>query len=219
MEITWYGLGCFRMNERGYPAIVTDPFYTQEDIGYELPHRKTEIITLSQRVENLDDVRWKGMRGKPQIFDTPGEYEVGGVFITGLPTYRDKSRGKKRGENTIYTYHVNDLALCHLGDLGHVPTQSQIEAIGPVHVLLIPVGVPGGLTIAMASEIISLIEPHVIIPMDYATPDLKLKRNAPDRFLKEMGISSKENGEESVTISSSSVPEETEIILLEPKKD
>ncbi|MGC9399381.1 MAG: MBL fold metallo-hydrolase [Anaerolineae bacterium] len=219
MEITWYGLGCFRMNERGYPAIVTDPFYN-EDVGYELPHLTTEVITLSTPLDNgHDEVRWTGMRGKPHVFAGPGEYELGGLFITGLASYRDNKKGAKRGENVIYTYSVNDLTLCHLGDLGHVPSQAQIEAIGPVHVLLISVGVPGGMTPAMASEVISLIEPNIIIPMNYKTPGLKnVQRRTLDRFLKEMGIS-KEKPLPSLKISSSNISEETEVVLLEPKQD
>jgi L-ascorbate metabolism protein UlaG (beta-lactamase superfamily) len=219
MEITWYGLGCFRMNERGYPAIVTDPFY-KKDVGYELPHLTTEIITLSTPLDNgHDDVRWTGMRGKPHIFASPGEYELGGLFVTGIASYRDNKKGSKRGENIIYTYSVNGLSICHLGDLGHVPNQTQIETIGPVDVLLVPVGVPGGMTPAMASEVISLIEPNIIVPMDYKTPGLKnVQRKTVGRFLKEMGMS-KEKPQATLKVSASSMSEETEVILLTPKQD
>ncbi len=219
MEITWYGLGCFRMNERGYPAIVTDPFYDQ-DVGYELPHLTTEVITLSSPLDNgHDDVRWTGMRGHPHVFASPGEFELGGLFISGLASYRDNKKGSKRGQNIIYTYSVNGLTLCHLGDLGHVPNQTQIEAIGPVNVLLVPVGVPGGMTPAMASEAISLIEPNIIIPMNYKTSGLKnVQRKTVGRFLKEMGMS-KEKPQESLKVSSSKIPDDTEIVLLKPKQD
>jgi len=207
------------MNERGYPAIVTDPFYDMET-GYELPHLQTEVVTLSTPLDDgRDEVRWTGMRGHPHVFASPGEFELGGLFVTGIASYRDNKKGAKRGENIIYTYSVNGLTLCHLGDLGHVPNQTQIETIGPVQVLLVPVGVPGGMTPAMASEVISLIEPNLIIPMNYKTPGLKnVQRKPVDRFLKEMGMS-KEKPQESLRFSSSNVPEDTEIVLLEPKQD
>ena len=216
MNITWYGLGCFRINERSYPAIVTSPFINK-DTEYTLPHLKTEIITLPTPKDNCKNIHWKGMRGQPHVFASPGEYEVGGLFITAIGTYRDNKRGAERGENIVYTFHINDVSLCHLGDLGHLPTQSQLETIGSVDILCVPVGVPGGLTPTKVSEVISMIEPHIVIPMHYKTPGMKIERRPLDRFLKEMGIS-KENPLPEVNISSRDIPDETEVILLSPKE-
>jgi L-ascorbate metabolism protein UlaG (beta-lactamase superfamily) len=217
MDITWYGLGCFRFVERGYPAVLTDPFDTGET-GYELPRTRAEIVTVSEPLDDPHSMRWTGLRKHQRTIASPGEYEMGGLFITGVATYRDKKKGAERGQNIVYTFDVNDVSVCHLGQLGHVPTQTQIEAFGSVDVLLVPVGIPGGLTPSMASEVISLIEPHVIIPMQYKTTGLEVKRSAVTRFLKEMGI--KKNGEEdSYRITSTTIPEETEVVLLQPQQD
>jgi L-ascorbate metabolism protein UlaG (beta-lactamase superfamily) len=215
MDITWYGLGTFRINERSYPAIITDPL-DEKQAEYSLPRVSADIVTLSTPKDDCHDLRWK-FRGKQRTIASPGEYEMGGLFITGIDTYRDRKKGAERGQNIVYTFNISDVLVCHLGDLGHVPTQSQLETIGPVHLLLIPVGVPGGLTPAKASEVVSLIEPHIVIPMNYKTPGIIEKRNPVDRFLKEMGISNVAP-QESLRISSRDIPEETEVLLLEPQQ-
>ncbi len=217
MEITWYGLGCFRITERGYPAVITDPF-DEDETGYTLPHARAEIVSLSTSLEDATKVNWKGFRGVQRTLASPGEYEIGGLFITGVNSYRDAKKGALRGENIIYIFEMNGLSVCHLGELGHVLNQSRIEAIGNVNVLLIPVGLQKGLTPSMASEVISLIEPNIIIPMDYHTPGLKAKRASVDRFLKEMGISSTTT-EAVLKIASGKIPEATTVIVLEPQQE
>ncbi|MCD4738613.1 MAG: MBL fold metallo-hydrolase [Anaerolineae bacterium] len=215
MNITWYGLGCFRISERSYPTVVTSPFINSEK-EYTLPHRKTEIITLPTPHDDCRHIHWKGVRGQPHIFASPGEYEVGGLFITAIGSYRDNKHGAQRGENIIYTFHVNGISLCHLGDLGHLPTQTQLETIGSIDILLVPIGVPGGLTSTKAAEVISMIEPHIVIPMHYQTPGLTSERRPLERFLKEMGISEEKLLPE-LNLSTRDIPEETEVILLQPK--
>lgn len=216
MEIVWYGLGAFRINERSYPAIFTDPF-SEEEAEYEIPRVRVELVALSTPHEDPRSLHWTGFRGKQHTLASPGEYEVGGLFVTGVASYSDRKKGAERGENIIYTFDIKGMVVCYLGDLGHVPTQSQIEAIGPVDVLLVPVGVPGALTPAKASEVASLIEPHIIVPMNYKTPGIKVKRNTVGRFLKEMGIT-EEQPQPSLKLSSRDIPEETEVILLEPQQ-
>ncbi|OQA13516.1 MAG: metal-dependent hydrolase [Chloroflexi bacterium ADurb.Bin360] len=216
MEITWYGLGCFRLIERGYPAIITDPF-DEEASGYALPRTRAEIVTLSQPVDDPREVSWARFRGPTRTLASPGEYEIGGIFITAIPSFRDRQKGAERGQNIIYTYDLGALTVCHLGELGHVPSQSRIEGLGTVHVLLIPVGIPDGLTPSMASEVVSLIEPNIVIPMSYKTPGLELGYQPVDRFLKEMGVTNPDT-QASLKLTAGAMPEETQIILLEPQK-
>ncbi len=216
MDITWYGLGTFRINERGLPAVMTDPPDILEE-GRDLPRLRVDIVTLSKPVADSRELAWKGVRGKQHTLASPGEYEIGGLFITGVGTYADRKKGTERGQNFVYNFNVGGIMVCHLGDLGHVPSQSQLEAIGHVHVLLVPVGVPGGLTPARASEVVSLIEPNIVIPMNYQTPNIQTKREKVDRFLKEMGIS-KVSPQEGLKISARDIPEETEVILLEAQE-
>ncbi len=215
MEITWYGLGCFRIAERGYPAVITDPF-DEDKTGYTLPRVRAEIVSLSTPLEDATKVRWRGFRGVQRTLASPGEYEIGGLFVTGVSSYRDTKKGTLRGENIIYTFEVNGFSVCHLGELGHVLNQSRIEAIGNVNVLLIPVGLEEGLTPSMASEVVSLIEPNIVIPTNYQTPGLKIKRKSANRFLKEMGITSAPT-EAVLKLTSGNIPEATTVIVLEPQ--
>ncbi len=217
MELTWYGLGCFRIIERGYPAVVMDPF-NEEETGLVLPRSRSEIVTSSVLLDEPQQARWKGLRGVSRTLAGPGEYEIGGVFITGVATFRDRKHGAEAGQNIAYAVNVNGVVVCHLGEIGHTPSQAQVEALGSVNVLLIPVGVPGGLTPAMASEIVSLIEPDIVVPMNYHTPGLRLKRNPVDRFLKEMGVTWGDAQPSLKVLSAGVEAEETQVVLLQPQQ-
>lgn len=212
MEIVWYGLNTFRLNERGMAAIVTDP--CDPSVGLELPRLRADVVTVSR-----DDpvCRYeRAVRGSYRLLDTPGEYEIGDVFITAIATYADKKKGKERGLNTIFHFDYDGLTICHLGHLGHVPTQSQVEALGMVDILLIPVGGNRGLTPALASEVISLFEPSVVIPMHYKIPGLNISLGTLNRFLKQMG-QEKVKPEESLKVSQRSLPSEMEVVVLEAR--
>ncbi len=215
MEITWYGLGCFRIMERGYPAVVTDPF-DEDKIGWKLPKARADIVTYSVPLDEPQTAHWKGLRSSYRTLASPGEYEIGGLFITGIVTYRDRKKGTERGENVVYAINFDGNIVCHLGELASLPTQTQVEAMGSVNVLLLPVGIPGGLTPSMASEVVSMIEPNIVIPMNYKIPGLPLKRGSVDRFIKEMGAT-KEAEEASLKVSSYTTSEETQVVLLEPQ--
>lgn len=216
MEITWYGLGCLRIIERGYPAIVTDPF-DEEETSYPLPHLRADVVTVSIPQEDPREIHWKGIRGTPRVLASPGEYEIGGLFINGVSSYRDHKSGAELGENVIYSFSLNGLSFCHLGNLGHVPTQTQVERMGSVSILFVPVGLPKGLTPSMASEVVSLIEPNIVIPIQYTTPGLNVERETVDRFLKEMGAQ-KEAPVPVLKLASNAIPEETQIVLLEAQQ-
>ncbi len=217
MELTWYGLGCFRIVERGYPAVVMDPF-NEEETGLVLPRSRAEIVTTSEMLDEPHLARWKGLRGISRTLAGPGEYEIGGLFITGVATFRDHKRGAEAGQNIVFSVNVNGVVVCHLGELAHTPTQAQVEAMGSVNVLLIPVGIPGGLVPAMASEIISMVEPDIVVPMNYKTPNLKSSRNPVNRFLKEMGVTWGDPQPSLKVLAGSSDAEETQVVLLEPQQ-
>ncbi len=209
MEIVWYGLNCFRLTERGMATVVTDPY--SPEVGLTLPRPKADVVTISRDVPECNAAR--SVRGPFRVLDTPGEYEIGGVFITAIPAYADK---KKSALSTVFHFDYDGLTVCHLGHLGQVPTQSQVEALGPVNILLIPVGGDGGLTPAEASEVISLIEPSIVIPMWYKIPGLTLSLGPLSRFLKQMGVE-KAEPQDSLKVSRGNLPEETEIVVLAPK--
>jgi L-ascorbate metabolism protein UlaG (beta-lactamase superfamily) len=213
MEITWYGQTCFRLNERGMAAVVTDPY--PPDVGLALPRPRADVVTVS-----YDDPQCcytSGVRGPFKLLDGPGEYEIGSVFITGIATFADNKKGASRGPNTVFTFDFGGLNVCHLGRLGHVPTQSQVEKLGTVNVLLVPVGGGGSLSPARASEVISLFEPNLVIPMYYKVQGLKVNLGTLDRFLKEMGLE-KVDSQEVLKVSRTSLSEETQVVVLESKQ-
>ena len=213
MEITWYGQTCFRMSERGLAAVVTDPY--PPDVGLTFTRPRADVVTIS-----YDDPQCRytsGVRGPFKLFDGPGEYEVGGVFITGIATFADGKRGASRGLNTVFTFDFGGLTVGHLGRLGHVPTQSQMENLGTVDILLVPVGGGGSLSPARGSEVISLFEPSLVIPMYYKVRGLKVNLGTLGRFLKEMGLE-KVDSQEVLKITRTNLSEETQVVVLEPKQ-
>jgi L-ascorbate metabolism protein UlaG (beta-lactamase superfamily) len=210
MEITWYGHACFRMHERGGPTIVTDPY--DDSIGYTLPRLRADIVTVSH--DHGDHNNLRGVRVLGKVFTSPGEYEVQGVFITGIPTFHDRKQGEERGQNVVFLFDFDGLTICHLGDLGHVLSQSQAEALGNVDVLLIPVGGVYTLTAASAAEVVSLLEPRLIVPMHYKTKALSFRLGTVDPFLKEMGAEDAAP-HESLKITKANLPEEAEVVVLE----
>ena len=210
MDITWYGHSCFRITERGNISIVTDPYSSQ--IGLEMPKLKADVVTISHDApghNNLEDVK-----GYKFTLAGPGEYEFGGTFIYGVALH-DTSGEPHR--NVGYVVQYNGLSVAHLGDLRHVPDQSTIEAMGEVNVALVPVGAGGALKASEAAEVIALIEPEYIVPMHYAVPGIKLDLDPVEKFLKEMGVS-KVAEEEMLRVSSTSLPEQSQVVVLLPQR-
>lgn len=212
MEIVWHGLSCFRFMERGLGSVVTDPYGSESG----LPDLKlrADIIAISH--DDTCHNNEKAVRGNRRVITGPGEYEIGGVFITGLSLVRKKD-SKQNGSqpNTMYVFDFNGLRVAHLGNLSYVPSQAQIEDVGAIQIALVPVGGGNVLSPSQASEVISLIEPSIVIPMQYATGKEAVKLGSVTPFLKEMGIASLEPLP-SLKISQSSLSEETQVVLLSP---
>ena len=208
MEITWYGHACFRFYQRG-ASVVTDPY--EESIGYELPRMSAHIVTISHDHPGHRYVT--GIQRRKLTITGPGEYEVNDVFITGIATFHDGMRGKKRGPNTVYLYDFEGLKICHLGDLGHILSQAQIEGLNSVDVLLIPVGGVSTLNAAKAAEMVSLLEPKIVIPMHYKLPKLAFKLDPVSKFLKAMGVDDV-SPQESIEVSKARLSEDTQVMLL-----
>jgi L-ascorbate metabolism protein UlaG (beta-lactamase superfamily) len=220
MEITWYGHSCFRLTERNYATVVTDPF-DNKSIGYDALKLRSDIVTVSHDAPGHNNT--DAVKGTSHVIDGPGEFEIGGVFITGVQTEGGGS-GKKKSKdheaiprNTIYVFDYDGITVAHLGDLKQTPTQSEIESLGTVNLVLVPVGGGGGLNAAKAAEIISLIEPNLVIPMHYATAATKLSLDSLNKFVKEMGLSKTET-QPSLKVTRSSLPNETHVIVLDYQK-
>jgi len=211
MEITWYGHSCFRLTERGMASVVTDP-YDNTTIGYETLKLKADIVTVSHDAPGHNFT--KAVKGSSHVITGPGEFEIGGVFITAVQTNGNDKKDNDELRNTLYVFDYDGITIAHLGDLKRVPTQTQVEALGQVNVALVPVGGGGGLNAAKAAEVISLLEPNIVIPMHYATKDVKLSLDSLDKFLKEMGLSAS-TPEASLKVTRTGLPEETHVVVLE----
>lgn len=216
MEITWYGHSCFRLTERGLATVVTDP-YDHRQVGYEALKLKADIVTVSHNSPGHNYL--PAVKGDPRAITGPGEYEIGGVFITGVQTNGHAKKDDDEPRNTLYLFDYNGLNIVHLGDLSRVPTQPEVEALGPVHIALVPIGGGGGLNAAKAAEVVSLLEPNIVIPMHFALPASKTNLDPLDKFIKEMGLSDAEKQPSLKVTSISALPEETRVVVLEYEKN
>ncbi|MDP2777049.1 MAG: MBL fold metallo-hydrolase [Anaerolineales bacterium] len=217
MEITWYGHSCFRLTERNYATVVTDPF-DQKTVGYDALKLKAEIVTISHDApgHSYSDA----VKGTTHVLTGAGEFEIGGVFITAIQTAGSgrSAKAKDNARNTLYVYDYDGLTVAHLGDMQDTPTQSEVESLGTVNVLLVPVGGGSGLNAAKAAEVVSLLEPNIVIPMHYSTPDTKVNLDSLNKFLKEMGLGMIES-QPSLKVTRSSLPDETKVVVLDYQKD
>lgn len=213
MEISWLGHSCFRLRGRE-AAVVVDP--CAKSTGYSIGKPTANIVTVSHDHSGHNNVA--AVAGSPRVVEGPGEFEIAGVLITGIRTYHDQDEGATLGKNIAYVLELEGLRICHLGDLGHVPSPEQVEAMSGVDILLTPVG--GGSTIGAtaAAETVSLLEPKLVIPMHYQTPASKAELDPLDRFLKEIGApSALEERQPKLSVTPSTLPQETKVQVLDYK--
>lgn len=212
MELTWYGHSCFRITERSQTSVITDPYHPS--IGLPELKLKADLVSVShdQPGHNAVDL----IKGYEYVIHGAGEYEVGELFVTGIPMHFYDEETETSIHNVAYLFeYTNNLTVLHLGDLHHVPDQSTIEQLGEVNVLLIPVGGGRGLRAGQAADVIALVEPHYVVPMHYAMDGLTVELDSVDRFLKAMGVSQAQELD-TLKVTSSSLPEQTQVVLLEP---
>lgn len=208
MNINWYGQSCFRIQSKD-TSLLIDPF--SKEIGLRPPRATDDIILVSH--DHYDHNNTENAPENSLLIKGPGEYERAGVYIEGILSFHDNNQGSKRGLNTIYMIRLEEIRLCHLGDLGqHQLTGEQIEAIGEVDVLFVPVG--GRYTVdgAQAVEIVKEIEPKIIVPMHYKIEGLNIDIDGNQKFVKELGLKPEEV--ETLKINAKNLPvEETKLII------
>jgi L-ascorbate metabolism protein UlaG (beta-lactamase superfamily) len=208
VDIIWLGHSCFRI-KGNQAVIITDPY--PPDMGYNLGKQTANIVTVSHQHPSHSYVQ--GIGGEPRIIKGPGEYEISDVLIIGIATYHDSVKGQSRGKNTVYLMEIDGVAVCHLGDIGHVLGDEQVEEMGNVDVLLLPVGGVNTINAAMAAEVIRKIEPKAVIPMHYKTPALDRELDPVENFLKEMGMGQVEPRPK-VSFSRTNLPLSTQVFVL-----
>ena len=214
MDVTWHGQSCFRLRGRSATA-VTDPY--PPSLGARLPKLEADLVTISHPHPNHSFTDAVGSKDA-FVVRGPGEYEVKGITVFGIRSFHDAVEGAEEGSNTIYLFEVDDVRICHLGDLGHPLDDETVEKIGtPVDVLLVPVGGGKALTAAQAAEVCRTIEPRWVVPMHYRVPGLKSELDSVDTFLKEMGVTEVQPQGKLIVQYSGSGDAESKVFLLEPK--
>ena len=211
MDITWLGQACFKLRGKN-ATLVLDP-YESEFTGLKLPKDMDANIVLV--THGHEDHNNTGVvTGQPKIFEGPGEYEIGGVVVTGISSFHDNSEGKERGLNTIYNITMDGLRVVHLGDLGQESlTQKQIEEIDETDILFVPVGGVYTIDGEDAAKIVVQLEPKIIIPMHYRIEGLKFELESVDKFLKEMGAEGVVP-QPKLLITKDKLPEEPQVVVL-----
>ena len=214
MHIIWHGQSFFQiqtsLNKGEQTTIAIDPF--DESTGLKPPSFQADVLLITH--DHHDHNNKKAIKGTPFLIEGPGEYEVKEIAIQGIPSFHDEEEGKKRGSNTIYLIEMEEMKVCHLGDFGQKElTEDQLEQIGDIDVLMVPVGGEYTLDAKGAAHVISQIEPKIVIPMHYAIPKLKIKLDEVDKFLKEIGKKSVVP-QPKLLIKKKDLPSETQVVVL-----
>jgi L-ascorbate metabolism protein UlaG (beta-lactamase superfamily) len=211
MRIKWFGHSCFLLEAEDGTKVITDPF--DESVGYRIPEEKPDIVTVSHN--HFDHNAVDLLQGNPEVVKGIGEKKIKGIIFKGIKSFHDKSRGAKRGTNTIFTFTIDGIKFCHLGDLGHLLTSEQLKEIGEVDVLFIPVG--GIFTIdgQEAQEVSKQLNPKLIIPMHYKTEVCSIGIDSSEKFLK--GFKKVERAKEWRGNKKSLPSEQTVLVLEYPK--
>ena len=209
MDIMWLGQACFKIKGKN-ATIVTDPFSDQ--LGFKLPKVDADIVLVTH--DHYDHNASSEVGGDPFVIKGPGEYEIKGVEIVGIPSFHDDKKGEERGLNNLYNFKIDSVNIAHLGDLGQGELlPKQIEDLGNVDVLMIPVGGVYTIDASSASKIAAQLEPSVIIPMHYLDKDSKVNLEPVEKFLKEMGKDNVESADK-LTISREKLPSEPQVVIL-----
>jgi L-ascorbate metabolism protein UlaG (beta-lactamase superfamily) len=210
MEITWYGRACFRLKGRE-ATVITDP--CPPSTGFVAGKHDVDLLTLSH--EHADHAYNRSITAGLTL-KRPGEYEFHDLLVTGIGSFHDAVGGQERGRNVIFSFEVDGVHITHLGDLGHLLSEEQLTELGPIDVLLVPAGGVFTVTPAEAAEVVSQISPKIVIPMHFRVDDASSDLLPADKFLQEMAVAEPIRQPKAV-VTPSSLPDETQVILLDPR--
>ncbi|MDI6732862.1 MAG: MBL fold metallo-hydrolase [Planctomycetota bacterium] len=217
MKIKWFGHSAFAITSESGKTLVSDPYEPgayNGAVGYPPITIKPDIVTISH--SHADHNYTKTLSGSPKIITRTGSYEVAGIKITGIPVYHDTKQGRERGDNIIFVYEIDGLRIAHLGDLGHTLSKSQLDALGKIDILLLPVGGYFTIDAAQSTQIWENIKPQITIPMHYKTEVLDLPIANVDEFLTgKKGVKDLTSaGGSEVSITRDTLPSDIEIWVL-----
>ena len=217
MNIEWFGQACIRVTAKPGPnnevTVIFDP-YEPSKTGLKLPKLTADVVAVTH--DHFDHNYTAGVSGDFMLINMPGEYEIKQMFLYGLEGSHDDEHGAKRGAITMYLLETEGLSIAHLGDIGQDElTTEQLEVLEGADILILPVGGVYTIDAKKAANIVSQIEPRIIIPIHYKIPGLKVDLESVDKFVKELGL--KPETLEKLKISKKDLPQDgSKLILLTP---
>ncbi|PIV00883.1 lactamase [Candidatus Shapirobacteria bacterium CG03_land_8_20_14_0_80_39_12] len=211
MDITYLGHSSFKIKTKT-ATVVTDPF-SPEMVGFKFPKAEADMVTVSHPHKDHDFVA--GITGDPLVISQPGEYEAKGISFFGFPALHGGKTEAEKIANTIFLIEADGLSICHLGDLGEMPSPKIMEEIIGADILMVPVGGTYTFGPKEAVEIVHHIEPSIVLPMHFKAPNLP-ELSGLEEFLDEMGVEKAEKLDK-LSVVKDKLPEETKVVVLERK--
>lgn len=194
MKIKWLGHSCFLITSENGTKVLTDPY--NKLVGYKLPEIEADIVSTSHNHNDHNNIN--AVQGSYVHINYPGGFSKNGIEIKGVETFHDKVSGAKRGKNTIFKFIIDEVNVCHCGDIGHILDSNQIEGIGKVDILFLPVGGLFTIDAYDAVKVVKQLNPTVVIPMHYRTKALGLRGFVfakVEKFISASGLKDKQYSE------------------------
>jgi len=213
MKVKWLGHSCFLVTSKSGVRIITDPYAVGGGINYSPIEETADIVVVTHGHDDHSNV--SAVRGTPEVVEGSGTKTARGIQLKGIATYHDAFQGEQRGPNTVFCFAMDNVRLCHLGDLGHMLSPEQIAEIGAVDILFVPVGGFYTIDTPVASQVCDKLKPKVVIPMHFKTPKCAYPIAGAEDFLKGKKNVRKVGGSE-VEFELERLPAATEIVLLQP---
>jgi L-ascorbate metabolism protein UlaG (beta-lactamase superfamily) len=216
MKVKWYGHAAFLITTDQGIKIITDPYEPGAfggGIAYGPIPDQADIVLVSH--DHADHNYVQGIKGKPQVVKGTGSHKARNLEFKGIAAYHDGRKGSERGQNTIFCFSVDGVKVCHLGDLGHVLSDAEAKQIGPVDLLLMPVGGVYTIDPAQATQTAQKLSPKIVIPMHYKTPHCGFPLAQVEDFTSGKAGVKTARGDE-VEIKKEKLPQTPEIIVLHP---
>lgn len=207
MQITYLGHSSFLLVSGGGTSVVTDPY---GDIGLRFPYVKADGVTVSHN--HFDHCNINVVEGIPRVFDTVGNFTLGDIRLSSTECYHDNLRGLQRGKNLVFSFEIDGLKICHLGDLGEQCTDALCSKLSAVDVLLIPVGGNYTIDAQEAIKYVKALKPKIVIPMHYLVEGLSVNIAPPDSFLQAFDMV--ETFEGTYMLNPKELPVQTKILFL-----
>ena len=208
MEINWLGHSCLRIRSRGV-TLITDPY--PNSLGLSMGKPRADIVTISN--DHPHHSYHDAVQGDPRVLEGPGEYEIANYYINGMGIARGEYEGDRR-INTVFTFRVEGLTLCHLGDLSQTLSPRQVEGLRRTDVLFAPVGGGCIADTTQMSQLVSLIEPRIVVPLHYGVDGVNVELGSLQAFLTALEIT-EAPPQSKLNVTPTNLPKELQVSVLQ----